>query len=347
MQMISRTTATTAVVLVLLLGLGAAVHLSLPLVNNTGSDIYYSYVEGQRIAGGENPYTRILGGNMRENQKYPTTFPLFFLIAALMQRLGLVDYQSWLAALRWMLLPLNLGAGALLFYMLYKRCGTVLAVLGALVWFLNRWNLQISRVANNEIIAIFCLLLALWLFERHRLAALLVLSLSLAFKHFDLFVVPLFLILIWQETAERRLRATLGAALIVASLPVLLSIPFLVWPGASFTTNAAGLARSIFFSATRDAASHVNAPALDSLFGLSGFTARLPMFGLFLLVYVAFAQRRVRIYAACFLVMMLLVDFNSVLFLQYFCWMVPFALLAVAESGANMRPNGVPTLDSR
>jgi hypothetical protein len=346
MRITARPTVLAFVLLVLLLALGAAVYLALPPVTHTGTDIYYSYVEGQRILAGVNPYTRILGGNMRDNQKYPTYFPLFFLIAAGMQRLGLVDYEAWFSTLHGILLLFNLGAGALLYFMLYKRKGLVMAMLGLLIWLLNRWNLQIAPVSNIDNVAIFCMLLSLWLLDTHRLASLLLLSLALAFKHFGLFVVPLYLIVVWRATGLERpgatvaqkLRPTVGAALIIASLPFLLSLPFLVWPGDTLSHNALGLARSIFFSATRNAAAHLEAPSLDSLLGMSGFSARLPMFGLFLLVYLAYGQGRIKLYAACFLVFALLIDFNSVLFLQYFCWLVPFGLLTVAEMDLQRRP---------
>jgi hypothetical protein len=346
MHITARSTALAFVLLVLLLALGAAAYLALPPVTHTGTDIYYSFIEGQRIVAGVNPYTRILSGNMRDNQKYPTYFPLFFLIAAGMQRLGLVDYQAWFATLHWVLLPFNLGAGALLYFMLYKRKGLALAVLGLVMWLLNRWNLQIAPVSNIDNVAIFFMLLSLWLLDRHRVASLLLLSLALAFKHFGLFVVPLYLIVIWHDTTlehpqastGQKLRPTLSAALIIASIPFLLSLPFVVWPGDTLGHNVMGLARSIFFSATRNAAAHVEAPSFDSLFGLTGFPARLPMFGLFLLVYLAYGQGRIKLYAACLLVFAILIDFNSVLFLQYFCWLVPFGLLTVAEMDLQRRP---------
>ena len=42
-----------------------------------GEDIYYTWLEGKRLLAGENPYARVLAGNMRENDKYATYFPLF------------------------------------------------------------------------------------------------------------------------------------------------------------------------------------------------------------------------------------------------------------------------------
>ena len=45
--------------------------------DDKNEDVYYIYLEGKRIIDGENPYERILEGDMRINKKYPTYFPLF------------------------------------------------------------------------------------------------------------------------------------------------------------------------------------------------------------------------------------------------------------------------------
>src|SRR5687768_7823003 len=51
-------------------------------------DIYYIWLEGKRIINGENPYGRVLTGNMRNNDKYATLFPIAYLLSALIQKIG-------------------------------------------------------------------------------------------------------------------------------------------------------------------------------------------------------------------------------------------------------------------
>jgi hypothetical protein len=340
MHVISHARRVTLLALVPLVLLGVMVHLSIPPVANTNSDIYYPYLEGQHILAGQNPYIRILAGNMRVNEKYPTYFPLFYWLSALAQRAGLTEFPQWLDGLRWLLLAFNVGAACILFEMLYRRRGLGLAVFGVLFWFLNRWNLQITQVANFDYIPIFCLLLSLWLLPRRRWSALLLLSVSLALKQIALLIVPLYLIWVWQSVARRRIRAMIESSLVIASVPILTTLPFLFWPGHSVWDNSLAFVRSVLFSITRDPALHVNAPSLDSLMGWSGAAGHIPMFLLVALVAVVFWRRKLTLHMAVLLTMVVFVNFNAVLFLQYFCWLAAFVPLAAADMdvGATFRP---------
>jgi uncharacterized membrane protein len=152
----------------------------------------------------------------------------------------------------------------------------------------------------------------------------LLLSTSLALKQLAIFIVPLYLIAVWQGHERNRLRELAVAAALIASVPLATSLPFLLW-------DAEGFTKSIFFSATRDAMSHVNAPCLDGYFGWIGITTRLPMVLVLALTYLLAWRRVVGVQTASLLAMVTFLCFNPVLFLQYFCWAVPLVPLAVAE----------------
>lgn len=77
-------------------------------------DIYYIWLEGKRILTGENPYARILAGNMRENQKYATYFSLFYYFSALTQLRRFREYESWISLWRAIFLIFNLRIANLL-----------------------------------------------------------------------------------------------------------------------------------------------------------------------------------------------------------------------------------------
>lgn len=308
---------------ILLIG-GAVVLLRLPKLDATSSDIYFSYVEGQRLLAHENPYARVLSGNMRENDKYATYFPLFYLLAALTQSLGLSDYGPWISLWRIVFVSFTLGSAGVIFWTLYRRKAILAAAFAAIFFLLSRWTLHITQIATLDSIALFPLLLALLIFDKHRNAALLLFGLSLAFKQIAILLVPLFLIWTWQSARQKPARSLLIGAIAMAAVPLLLSLPFLVW-------NGEGYVKSIVFSITRDAAAHVDAPSAGSLLGLTGVPARAPMILLLTLVYLMAWRQSVGRYLASLLTMSVFIDFNAVLFLQYFAWLVPFVPLSIAD----------------
>ncbi|AOY80122.1 MULTISPECIES: hypothetical protein [Moorena] len=67
MMMIQRKTL-VIICLILIAVVGVVINVKLLQVwnyNTEGHDIYYSWVEGKRILSGQNPYARVLSGNMR------------------------------------------------------------------------------------------------------------------------------------------------------------------------------------------------------------------------------------------------------------------------------------------
>jgi len=314
-----------AVLLILVLA-GAWTHyLVVPKENRPGNDIYFDFLEAERIVAGENPYARILTGDMRTNQKYPTYFPLFYLLSAILIKLGLHEFPQWLAFWRIAFVVFNAGAGVILFYLLWPRRGLLLAVVGLLFWFFSRWNLRITTSANIDYPAVFFLLLAFWLLPRHRLWAFLALGLSLGFKQVDSLLVPLFLIVVWQSEKEHRVRAIVAACVALASTLVLTSAPFLA-------ANPEAFLKSMVFEAVRDPAAHIDATSFGVLLGFSSAGSRAPVFILIALIYALFWRRKIGFYTAGLLTLAAFINFNPVLFLQYFVWLTPFFPLAAAEA---------------
>jgi hypothetical protein len=311
--------------LALLVLAGAWMHyFVVPKEDPAKADIYYDFLEAQRIVAGENPYERILSSDMRTNQKYATDFPLFYLLSAGVVKLGLQEFPQFVAFWRLVFLLFNAGAGVILFYLLWPRRGLLLAVLGVLFWFSSRWILYVTSSDNIDYPAVFFLLLSFWLLPRHRLWAFLALSLSLGFKQLGVILVPLFLIAVWQSERQHRIRAVLAAGAVLASTLVVTSAPFLA-------ANPEAFLKSMVFEWVRDAATHVDAASLGVLLGLSGAASRLPFFVLVALVYALFWRRKVGLYTAGLLALAAFINFNPVLFLQYFAWFTPFFPLAASE----------------
>ncbi len=301
-----------------------------------GDDIYYTWLEGKRLLAGENPYARVLAGNMRDNDKYATYFPLFYLLSALTQWLGFRDYSVWLELWRPIFLGFNIGIAILIFQQFNRKNLLILGLFSSLFWLFNRWTIHVTKIVHLEFIAIFFLLLSLILLSRNKNLSFLLFGCSLAFKQIAIFLLPLYLIWAWQLSQENKLKDVFTALLLISFIPGILSLPFILW-------NGEGFLKSILFSATRSPSSHLSAASLDALMRVNypafvGIKAKLPMLFLMSLIYLSSLKQQIGIYTSVLLTMAIFINFNSVLFLQYFCWVVPFLLLVLCDQPINKEP---------
>jgi hypothetical protein len=284
-------------------------------------DIYYLWQDGQRLLHGENPYARILLGNMNENQKYPTYFPVFYLLSYLTQLLGLKEYSSWIYFWRHIFLIFNLAIGTLLFYTFARRQLWLLASFASCFWLFNRWTIYVTKVAQIDFIPIFLLVFSLLIFQRHKWSSLLLFSLSLGVKHIAIFMAPLYLIWVWQSAPKDKPKALLLALAAIASIPLLTSLPFIIW-------NAESWVKSILFSASRVAENPFNAP---SLFKETVGLRLLPTVVLMTLIYISACKRQIGRFTSALLTLSVFVNFNAILFTQYLCWVAPFVPLTLRD----------------
>ena len=318
--------------------LAVRVNLRFWSLDTVGSDTYYSWVEGRRILRGQNPYERILHGSMEENQKYATYFPLFYEMSAFIQDAGIKQYNVWIGFWRYFFLAGNIATGLALCAITFTKRTWGLSLLALPFWYFNRWTLSASATVALDFIPIFLMVLSLGLFDRYRKTSLLLFSFSLAIKQIAIFLAPLYLI--WEYQQSRSIRKTIFAGLWIISIPLLASIPFLLW-------NAEGFVRSIAFSATRTALNHFGAESIDSILNLKGLLARLPFLCMLGAAYFVAWQKAVGRYGAAILVMGIFIAFNSVLFTHYPAWLMPLLPLAAgewmktAEADPNSRGDGV------
>lgn len=322
-----------ALCLVVVFGFAIQVHTNMWDFDTEGQDVYYAWVEGTRILTGQNPYARILQGNMFSNNKYATYFPLFYLLSALTQVAGLQTYSDWIGFWRYIFLFFNLGIGALIFLVYYQKQRLLLALLAAALWLLNNWALTVSLIAHIDFIPLFFLLLSLVLFDRHLPLSLLALSLSLALKQIAIFLVPLYLIWVWRASRQNPLKETIVAGLIITSLPFLLSLPFIVW-------EPEGFFKSVLFSATRHGYSGYSVGM--ELNAAGGLFSRLPLFLLLALVYALSLRETGGRYSNAMLVMLIFTGLTPLLFPQYLVWVIALIILSVHDTLASMWPRPSP-----
>lgn len=302
--------------------LAVRIHLRFWSIDTVGSDTYYAWVEGRRINEGRNPYERILHGSMEENNKYATYFPLFYEASALVQRMGLRQYQEWIDFWRYIFLFCNIATGIALCLTLFSKRTWALALLAMPFWYFNRWTLNVSYTVALDFIPILLMVASLALFDKYRRTSLLLFGISLATKQIAIFIAPLFLI--WEYQQTRSIKRAIQAGLWIVSIPLLASLPFLFW-------NAEGFIRSIGFSATRISLNQFGAASFDALLNLQGLPARIPFMMMLGAAYFVAWQRSVGRFGAAMIVMAIFVAFNSILFQHYPAWLMPLLLPAAGE----------------
>ena len=288
-------------------------------------DIFYSFREGQRILTGENPYARVLTGNMRVNDKYATYFPLFYELSYASQAIGLTQFATWIAVWRRVFILFNFGTAALLFYAFWRYDMEWIGIFAAAFWLFNRWTLTVMSIVHLDFLPIFFLVASLVVFPKSKWLAFLLYGVSLALKQIGIFILPLYLIWAWHSVDKDRVKEVLKGGLLIGIIPLLTSIPFLIW-------NAKGFVMSVMFSATRVGSGRFTVLPLDAVMGWEGLAGRLPMLLLFIAIYWFCFSRYIGRYTGAFLVMSIFIGFNTALFVQYLLWLVPLTTLILLDS---------------
>jgi uncharacterized membrane protein len=279
-------------------------------------DIYNVWEEGQQIIRGINPYARIVGRSLRENDNYPTYLPLSYLFTATIQWLGAERFEQFIQIWR----PVNLASHLWLVWLVLctylKKRQVVMGFVAASIVALGRWSAYIVDVQHLEFTAISPLIAAGMLINRRPVISAILLGLSLSIKHLGIILVPAFLIQFAANTASRnqRNRALIRYGLLLIALPALISTPFIF-------TSPDGFLLNMLFSASRFASSHGPGTGSNVLLpGLDG--ARLFLGALLVVTFMAQAQKKINFWTSCAFSILIFLQFNPVVFGQYFIWLL-------------------------
>ena len=292
-------------------------------------DIHALWQDGQRILRYENPYARILSSQSGINRKYSTYFPGFYILSAGSQ-MFLRSYPQFISFWRAVSFVFYIAIGVMLagsFFRSRQSRGGWLGwpALVLLLWLFNRWTLKSVQLVNIEFLAILPLLASLLLMDRYRRVSLLLLGLSLAIKQVGIFLVPLYLVWVWNDSDGRgRLRQTLMAAIWIAIIPAVVSLPFVICGPTAFV-------KSILFSAMRTDDFKIPAESLDDLLGWPRLCGKAVMLAMMSLVYAAAYQNRLRRFTSAFVVMIVFATFNAIWFAQYEVWAMALLPLVVLD----------------
>lgn len=285
-----------------------------------GEDIYQYWRRGGQIINGENPYSCVLDNDCI-NHKIPIHLPLFYWLSAASIKLGLTSFESWIALWRPALLLSYIAIGLVLFVTLVKRNRFWLAIFALLFWLFNRWSLYVIRVGHLDFMALLFLVLSVVLAQKRWRTSLILLGASLAIKQVAVFVVPFYMLMAWERNKAHRWREVAVALFLIGIIPFVVSVPFLI-------QQPKAMIQSVLFSATRDSEANFGAPALAAILHTAG---RWYMASLMLLVIIASWRHRLSLAVSSLLIFVTFIAFNTVIFNQYFVWMMPFVPLAASD----------------
>lgn len=307
-----------------------------------GNDIYYIWNDGEDMSKAINPYSRIHGSDMRQNQKYTTYLPGFFILEILAIEMGVLSFDQFFPIWRILITLIYCLIAIQIYLMVKKRSANVaLALFSAYFWIFGRWSLSTLRSWQIDFVAIALLLLALSLLDSRKHLAYFLLGCSLSIKQIAVFALPLFVILemrdrslIWAD-----LKNTFVSFMWIFAVPILSSLPFIY-------LDSSGFFLSIIFSLTRSPGG-LKLEGIDRVLGLIGTPAKIPLLISLSFVYWLYWKRSISLAQGILLSFVSFVSFNSVVFKQYLPWSSAFLGLALADYVETIRKklNYIKTTD--
>ena len=292
----------------------------------SSKDIFYVWEEGKKIADGVNPYARIIGKSLRDNNKYPTYLPLSYYFAAILDRLGIKSFVDFINIWRPLNVICHLGIGILTFSIYNQQRKPISGIIACSILLLGRWSAYIINVQHLEFAAILPILLAGQQLNRRPNWSALMFGLSLCIKHVGIILLPSFLLgltansSLGKHTWNKKQILTYSA--VALGIPLLISLPFLLDQPSGFLLN-------VLFSTTRDFGDHGKATGTRMILtGVDG--TRLIMIGLIIMNWVAQAKEKINFWFASTITLLIFLQFNAVIFAQYYIWLAAFLLISCA-----------------
>lgn len=282
-----------------------------------GRDIHAIWQEGDRICKGQNPYERILADKDGSIHKPPIYFPGFYLLICAHDKImGVTEFRQFKNSWGKINIALYLLCGLVLLGSSLKT-SPFMGLLAMSLWYFNRWSFHSLHSLQSNFIAILPLLLALSLVPKNFKIAQLLFSLSLALKQLAIFALPIWILQGLSQSERRSANSLLKVFLFPILVVAIVSLPFLIW-------SPAGFFKSITYSAARP---ELGESLLGPYIGSYRVLAEIALLGL---VYWASFKKLISVGLATCLSMFVFISLNSVIFDQYYIWVIAPALAALA-----------------
>jgi len=329
----------TIIIFLIILNIAIFFRLNLPEKEVVGSDFDAIYTETQKMLKGESIYSRILTGSLTDQfaggyGKYPVLFPSVYYGMAVFSGFGKIDVGLLFKWLQIVILFSDFITSFIIFKVLNKSTGSIVAFVGVIFWLFNRWASNGYFGGAFDPIAFMFLAISTYNFKKLPVISAIFLAISILVKHFGLFVLPLYTIIWFREYGIGR--AIKYASIVVAPL-FIISIPSLV-------RDYKGFFYSIMFNFTRKQDEDFFLPFMDqisyqayqqknlSIRFLTLMINRVYFLGSYFLILLVPFYKKISAYQVILLVFAWFFLFHSKAFAQYNIWLVGAIILSFAET---------------
>lgn len=298
-------------------------------------DIYYEYQAAKQLQEGENPYNRILEGNMIENDKYATQLPFYFYFLAFIGKISKNNFSEFLENFRLILFCFHL-AGGVFIYLLFRYINKLfIGYCAAVFYMFNVWSLNSFMYLKQDMIAIALLIMSFYFFRNktYRWISYVLFGLSLGIKHVGIFVFPMYFTpIFFKEDSFKRFSLNI---LLLLSTILIPSTPLLI-------DNSLSFVNSMLFSLTRSPHSSEIIygysellvkynPSFNTGTLFQQLLPRLPLFIASILCLSLLLLRRIPLSTYFFFSILVFAIFNPVIYPQYITWVTPMAMISLVD----------------
>ena len=163
-----------------------------------GSDFDYIQEESVKLSRGESIYSRILKGSLTHEEdsggKLPVLLPSVYYFTIVFTNFGKISLQQSYDNFQYFILIADVISSLFIFTYLKKQRGLFLGFFGLIFFLFNRWSTNAFFGGYFDPVALMFLIISLYFLGKRNYTSAIFLSLSILFKHFGLFVLPVYLI---------------------------------------------------------------------------------------------------------------------------------------------------------
>ncbi len=298
-------------------------------------DIYYEFDAAKQFQKGENPYLRILQGDMLENDKYATQLPHYYNFLGMLSANSNHSFGKFVVNFRFVLFLAQVTGGVFIYLIFRQQNKRFLGFCGAIFYIFNVWTLNSIIYLKQDVLAIGLLVASFYFLNstKYKPVSYMLYGLSLGIKYIGAFAFPLFLLpFLNKKMTLKNLSINLALLILVLVLP---TFPYIYKDFNSFS-------RSILFSLTRTPSDSGMIYGYNELLVASpeSFTnteivgkllPRLPLFIAMCLTIALLLLKKIKQGTYVFLSLLVFSIFNPVIFAQYITWIPPFALFPLLD----------------